>query len=369
MTRLVLQPGGDPAPPSGQRVREAVEARFDEAQRERVPFACFFVQIDGLELLRKLEGEAPAREVLTALVTAFARAPELDDALGHSVEDHLLLATRVARHEDVPALAEAMRSVAAACPVDGRPRRLRLSIGVATNAVGALAHAPQLLLDTLIEVAAEGASVAAASGGDRAVHSELYELHQRRFEREAPERVAAQRTRVSAPAAAVASVLEGAVRPSPTRPLPRDPHPGPPELTVVPPAPPDDERAALLRRIRDALDTAGEGPGARRRAEQAIAEVLLAEERRRRRDDDLLAEVDRLERRIAKLRRALESVEVARGEEGLEGPDPSESWGLAGRSEGGLSPGDPGYERKQALMAAIFEANRDLRRAMSERSA
>jgi hypothetical protein len=68
--------------------------------------------------------------------------------------------------------------------------RLSLCVGLAGSAPG-----DEHFFETMLCVAEEGAAVASAGGGGCAVHSQLYGLHQRRLEREMPQRLAAAKLR------------------------------------------------------------------------------------------------------------------------------------------------------------------------------
>lgn len=176
-----------------------------------------------------------------------------------------------------------------------------LNVGLAHNCIPRGLRT-DLTFETLLAVAREGEQVAAAGGGDRWCHSELYELCALQRDRapadaSAPEDVALHASAFSAPSAAAPE----------------------PEL-------------------------AEEAP-----RESAPAEPAPGEEK-------YLRRIDRLERLLRKMRG-----ELARAEDALVrarlhgGTDPGvASWH---REVQGLSPLAPDYEQKRFLLNAIFEAN------------
>jgi hypothetical protein len=236
-----------------------------------------------------------------------------------------------------------------------RELRPRISIGVAH-----IKKRPDLDLEVLVGVARESLGVAQAAGGDRWVHTELYELLLRR--RSAGE--------LATPEAALPEVRELAAGLETATVIPAPPGARPPAggaRGAVPAA--GAQRTAVATGsttgivglpteagVLPAGTALSEGPLGAARA--AVAEALAA-------GGAVENEaVDVLERRIAKLMRALELAEDEisrlRSEVGTDS-------GIASiyRTVQGLQPDEPLLDAKRALMRELYRANQALQRSAS----
>jgi hypothetical protein len=209
----------------------------------------------------------------------------------------------------------------------GRSVRITLSIGGAHNQ---LVEEPQY--ETLLSVAEGGLDVAIASGGDRYVHSELYEHFEKKHHRDRRRRT------------------DVATEPPPP------PEPGPARqifaLGATPPPRPAPAPAPAPERVREELPPLS--PAER-------DELLLAQQREHKQ------EVENLERRISKLTAMLEKTEgdlrlmasVKAGDEGV---------ASIYKTVQGLSEEETALELKKDLMQKIFEANMELKQAIARGS-
>jgi hypothetical protein len=227
-------------------------------------------------------------------------------------------------------LVEAGRRLCAG--VGGRRRRLSLSCGLAHSR-----HRTHPCLATCIAVVEEGLRVAAAGGGRRAVHSEVYSAFARLDEEAAHE-------------------VEPATPAGPSREveLPRGPQPG-----SLPPAEPSPDAPARSAPAEPARDWAGwlSGSGAAPQAASAPLEPPAPaapapapgpeSELLHRRLTKLSVELENAEAEIARLRAALSHEQV----------------GLASiyREVQGLSEDAPAAELKREMMERLFQANVELR--------
>lgn len=210
-------------------------------------------------------------------------------------------------------------------------------------------------LETLIAVAREGAAVARNRGGECVVHTRLYELVQRRLERELG---------VPAPAPTRGTVPMGT--PSVER-----------SAAAIEPA--DTAREELEQRLAARLAETASLPRAARSAllatdgstaadpQRAAARRLVAEafdEERRELERRHREEVELLEQRIRRLLRSLEETEAElRRLSQVAGQDPGVP--SVYRTIQGLAEGDLQHAVKRELMAQLLEANLELRRRIA----
>lgn len=236
--------------------------------------------------------------------------------------------------------------------------------------------------EVLLGVAREGAGVARSRGGECVVHSEVYELVERRVAREHPELLGAESDAAAAegPSSAAPSpdvpAGEAAVaageEPSTPAPSAADPD----GSTHVPPSPAptaSDDSAArreeLARKLQEAIaaDVARRPSApprdedllerARRLAEEALDEAMSEREREHRR------RVELLEARIQRLVRSLEETEQTL-QRVLSERDADPGVPSAYRHVQGLDVAEQHYELKRELMQRILEANLELRRQL-----
>jgi len=298
-----------PAP----EVLTVLREHFEHAMTAGTPLAGFAIAIDRLERCTDLE----TRERLWKALTACLRErPDLAAAhLEHS-GDRLWLLVPGRSTKDCVALARSLvESV----------RKLRLEHAAGpthfTVSIGLAVTRPTLCFEAFLQVAEEGLGVA-RNGGDRAVHTEVYDFIQKKVTGKTLP-TAKELTPVL-PAPAVREVELPALAPRPTAAsvIAARAH----EHPVV--AAPAVAHAGIAPEVAPA---AGEG-GDR---------VAL------------------LERRIAKLLRALESAEerITR----LETSDPQLGVASLYREVQGLDPDARFVDAKRQMMTHIFEANLALR--------
>lgn len=209
-----------------------------------------------------------------------------------------------------------------------------------------------IFFETLLEVAERGAEVAAAGGGDRLAQTDLYRLVQRRCERddEATRRQQQARAKIGA-AELPQRAAEEASR------------------TIDAWMDPDEAEARadhLLSELEAQEASLGQSDAARERLafeQQALADLKALEEAKNR---EHRQEVERLERRIAKLASALESAEgqITRLAQ-VKSIDP----GVASvyHSVQGIDPEDAQRELKKELLETVFVSNRQLLEMIASR--
>jgi hypothetical protein len=211
---------------------------------------------------------------------------------------------------------------------DGRQVRVTLAIGGSHNQT--TRPIQRLFYVTLLSVAESGLDVALQGGGDRYVHTELYDWFQKRAERELPRGVLSP---TPAPGALFGQ--------DPSSPLQAEYVPG---MRIF--ANPEAARA------RNAAEIPAVAPG------PAVAP--LTDER----ELDYRRQIENLERRITKLNEMLERTEQDLSRmAAMKLVDP----GVASiyRSVQGISPEDEAKALKKELMQKIFEANLELRNAVT----
>ena len=309
-------------------VQRMMRIEFDRAARYHFPLGCFLIGVDRLERLHDLHGMEIKREVHQALTELLRTEIRSSDLLACLVNDRLLVMLPHATREGADSLAQRILEGARRLAFEshGRTVRITLSIGGAHNQLVDEPH-----YDTLLAVAEGGLDVAIAGGGDRYVHTELYEHFEKKHAR------------------------AGKGPPAPAR----------------EPAPVKEQRAEG-RQVIALADQAQALPGEMELKADALRESLelTATER-----DKLLAdmekehrhEVDNLERRIAKLTAMLEKTEqdLAR----LAQMNAADE-GLASiyKTVQGISPEEKALALKRDLMQKIFDANLELKEAIAQQS-
>jgi GGDEF domain-containing protein len=341
---------------TGTEVRGLMEIAFELAQREKAPAALLRVHVEQIE---RLAPDAARRtSVLAALLANIRALPRGGDLLAcREGDDLVLLLPRTA-----PEAADVIARQSIDCarklslPGDAAARRASLSIG--------LAHAQSdldLYCDTLLQVAEEGVAVARASGGETFVHTQLYELHQRKIERTRGPRppVADARNGTEARNGAAHAGIASAPLPLP---LGRDPEAAAagarPVLQPLAPSssahafapgpravPAGDSLAEIEQRVPELSRDA---------ASDALSEALKQESERHR------AQIELLERRVEKLTRALAETEAelqrVASATPIDAGAPS-----AFRTVQGLDARESQYAMKLSLLTEILRANLELR--------
>jgi GGDEF domain-containing protein len=360
-----------------------MRAELLRARRERRAASVLAVTLENARKLRRAAGEEGE---LAGVAAVFARLREsLGDAevVGYAEPaGFVLLLPRVGLEN---ALAAARRAIdglrESGIELDGHALPLRVCAGVADGARDGVRF-----VETLIEVAAEGAAVAEAGGGNRCVHTELYDIVEARLERELPEEARREPPQETAPP------LEP--EPEPEPPVVREEIAPPPEEAAVEPLAPvaKVEPPAPVERVEEVAEepkpVGQELPG---RVEEELDEQVRAivdrdsvERARRALVEDALnaarrewhaaaneieakhdKEIELLERRIAKLNAALAETEEMLVESRRAGEvDPGVA--SAFRAVQGLSFEEQDYELKRELMGMIFKANLELRSELSD---
>ena len=312
--------GGDGGLFSLQEVQRLMRIEFDRSQRYHYPLACFLIVVDRLERLNDLHGVEIKRAVHQALTELLRSEIRSSDLLACLLNERLLVMLPHATREGADTLAQRILAGARrlAFESQGRSVRITLSIGGAHNQ---LVEEPQY--ETLLSVAEGGLDVAIASGGDRYVHSELYEHFEKKHHRDRR-----RRTDVA-----------------PAQPLP-PPEPGPArQIFALGNMPPPPAPAPVREPLPDLTPAERD-------------ELLQAKDREHRQ------EVENLERRIAKLTSMLEKTE---GDLRLMAGMKLGDAGVASiyKSVQGLSEEETALELKRDLMQKIFEANMELKQAIA----
>ena len=334
-----IAPSGAWLPESGPRgtgageVFQRARALFSTAAERKLDLGCLLISIDRLARY-----DAPVRELLRqALEGLVLTDPEGSAWRVLRSGDHLLVLCPELPLAEAGPLARRLVDGARELRVRTGERKLqlRLSIGLAHTR-----NRPELDFEILLGVARESLGVAQAAGGDRWVHTELYNLLARR--RRSGELEAELAVEV-ADAFDYEELSTGLEWDEP-EPLEEPAAPLHGELEAELQLEPQPSQG--LRELWHRLELESEDPFA-----------ASLEQRPGQR-------MEVLERRIAKLMRALE---MAEGEiQRLQQEFGSEA-GIASvyRSVQGLAPDEPLAELKRRLMRELFRANRALRKTAS----
>jgi GGDEF domain-containing protein len=326
-----------------------MEAAFELAQRERAPAALMRVHVDALE---RLAPDAERRaNVLAALLANIRAEPRGGDLLAcRAGDDIVVLLPRTAPDAaDVIARRSIDGARKLALPGDDGLKRASLSIG--------LAHAQSdldLYCDTLLFVAEDGVAVAQASGGETFVHTQLYELHQRRIERTRGPHPAVHDGRNGANGFGGTHVAATAI----PLPLGRDPEAaaGGARPVLQAPAP---GTAAVATPVAPTHLSLAEIEARARELAQAISSDALSDAVKQA-SEQHRAEIELLQRRVEKLTRALAETEDELRR--LASRTPIDA-GVASvfRSVQGLDQREAQYAMKLTLLTEILRANLELR--------
>lgn len=322
---------------SPAQVQRLMRVEFERAQRYRYPVVLLLIAVDRLAQLQDLYGSDLKEQVLRALVRLLKNDTRGSDSLACTLDDRTLILIPHTSAEGAAAIAkrvlDGMRAMQFEC--DGRPTRIGIAIGGAHNE-----QRGEISFDTMLQVAQGGVEVAQRGGGNRYVHSDLYEFFEKRRERDT------RRGNVVEPAAPLAGQANTPALQ--------------PQLLAQPGALILGDKmrelfggavsdADLLARIEQQV-IASAVREMRAQLELAMADTQTEQHRR----------IELLERRISKLTESLGVTEeelqrVLRAK----GVDP----GVASvyRSVQGLSSDAVQAELKRELMSKIFQANLDLR--------
>ncbi|HTF87153.1 MAG TPA: diguanylate cyclase [Planctomycetota bacterium] len=314
---------------SPQDVRRLMRIEFERAQRYKYPLACFLIAVDRLERLHDLYGMETKETILHSLGELLRAETRASDLLGVLVDDRLLVMIPHAPRSGADALAKRLLEGARKLKFESDGRNVRVSVAIGGSHNQTAKPIQRLFYETLLSVAESGLDVALQGGGDRYVHTELYDWFQKRAERELP---------------------KGAVSPTPS----------PGALFGQDPSSPSHQAYVEGMRIfaNSGRGTAPALPAAAHHPEQDRPSFTDEREMEYRR------QIENLERRINKLNDMLERTETDLSRmAAMKSLDP----GLASvyRNVQGISAEDEAKLLKKELMQKIFEANLELKNAVS----
>lgn len=320
------------------QIQHLMRVEFDRAQRYRYGLVLLVVGIDRLEQLQDLYGSELRDQVHGALVGLLKSATRASDALGCLLDDRILVLVPHTPPEGAAVMAkrvlDGMRALTFDC--DGRSTRVTVSIGGAHNA-----RKGDFAFDTLLEVGTAGLKVARDGGGNRYVHSELYEFFEKKRARERADQEAAAPAAVRAPlpiagAPAAAAIGDGV------------PHILGEKIRDMFGLSEND--SALLAKIEQEVVTS-----ALREMKLELEKVLVESKSEHQR------QIETLERRITKLSDSLGMTE-AELQRALTQKTVDPGVASIYKTVQGLSSNDVQVQLKKALMSKIFEANVELRK-------
>jgi diguanylate cyclase (GGDEF)-like protein len=321
------------------QVQQLMRVEFDRAKRHGHPLVMLLIAVDRLAQLQDLYGSELRDSVLRTIAGLVRSASRSSDSLGCLLDDRLLLLTPHTPNEGAGVLAKRILESVRALSFEsgGRPTRVTVSVGGAHNQSGRM----ELAFETLLEVAEGGLKVAADSGGNRYVHSDLYDFFEQRRQKEKREREKQQ----------------------PQAPMPERAPPPPRE------APPVDD-SLLGAKIRELFGLGqGEDDMLARIQREVVASALREMKGELERalghsQSEHQRQIETLERRIQKLTQSLGMTEAElRRALAQKNVDP----GVASlyRTVQGLSSADVQQELKKELMSKIFQANLELRKQIT----
>lgn len=339
---------GDARGPSFTELSNRMELEFELARSRHAPVALLCIEV---ERLARFEPERKAR-VLEALGKLLATDAPAAGLLAAQKESELVVLLHGAHAEAAEALARSWIVAAKRLAVAGEanPLRVGLAIGVAATRAGL-----DPWFETLAAVAREGLEVARSNGGECCVHSELYELHQRRVER-----TKGARAPLPAPAPQVPAPTTSANAPAPSE-APRGPA-SPRRAVASDPVAARVAEALPAPELAPGLDLAAMEARVLELAKSAFERALAEREQR------FQSELEQYERRIAKMQRALTESELEKDRlaraKGLES-------GVASvyRDVQGLTGREDDFDQRSGLLRAIAESNLELHDALRKRSA
>lgn len=368
--------------PSFVELWNRMELDFELARAHATPVALARLAVERIERLPAAR-RAPVLAAIGSLV-----AQRLPRAEGCAVlrGDEVVVLLPGSSAAEVEGFARGLIQAARKLEVRGEaaPLRVGLAAGVAVTRSGIDSY-----FETLFDVAGEGLDVARNAGGDSCVHSELYELVQRRVERvkgprkpvpppapvpaapSAPARVA-QATAASEASTRTPTLLRAVpvnglgntTASAPASAPQRDAESRPQPRAL--PRPESVEVEARVRELLPRVDATSSIDMAS--LENKVLEIARAafERALAERAEKFKSEIELYERRIAKMQSALERAESDRGRGGRAAEVDT---GVASvyRDVQGLNGDEPDYSRRSGLLAQIAESNRalfeELRRA------
>jgi len=312
---------------SQAQIQHLMRVEFDRAQRYRYPLVLLVIGVDRLGQLQDLYGANVKDEIQRGVAGVLRTSTRASDSLGYLVDDKIVVLVPHTPSSGAEVVArrvlEAVRNLRFDC--DGRTTRVTVSIGGAHNN-----RKGQLVFGTLLEVAEAGLRVAREGGGNRYVHSDLYEFFERKRAQDAA------RVPPPLPSSAGGDVALGAL--------------GDRIRELFGLGPGDDDLLARIQRevVASAL----------REVQEQVRRTLPSETRGQ------AERIELLERRIATLS---ESLGMTEAELRRVLAQRSTDTGVASayKNVQGLSASAVQAELKKVLMSKIFEANVELQRQLS----
>ncbi len=365
-----------------ETVRGLARDAFDHAQAGRRDFVGVSLALDDTEILARVLGQELVDRGHARLDELVAASFGDEGTFTFEVGPILYLWVPAPLASVSPKIEDVLRAFAEEThDTDHGPRRLTASAGFSSSASADPSLDPRLCFEILEAVAVEGLKVAADGGGGRAVHSELYGFLQRGLERRRPEVLKEQARRVGAlaaqqsqtelepapaPASKPASKPGTGLVPRPARePVPQ-PDPTPTQLSPrVQSRPTPAPRSELGAVVHELLSGLRAGNADLSLVERSLEAIIAERVEKERKTAAAVAQqryglqVDRLERRLAKLNQALADSE-ARLVASEAAPIEENGEASAYRTVQGISPGDMQFERKRKLMSQLFAANLEL---------
>lgn len=363
-----------PVPPAVD-VRRRMEDEYARCVDRGLPVTVLVLELADLDAITRAHALS-SDAVMSALLELVRRTPHDRGLYAYGAGARIVAMLPGTALEEVDGPCRRMIADARKLAVAGAPAPLcaHLGIGLARSGGAGGKGERRHLFETLLLVAEESAAVATHRDGGCSVHSMLYDIMERRAQRLLAEEAGAT---IAAPAgtddtpvpvlaiAPAASVVD----PSPER---ASEEPGPVSPAVATDAAQAEIRAGLERVIERELEARPTTSEAERHLREMADELVARAMSRLRSPSEPLPlgpearseEIDRLERRIAKLTAALEETEarLARmGEERVGDPGLASSY----RSVQGLRGTERDYERKMSLLRDILEANLDLQRKLA----
>lgn len=319
---------------SPEQIQRLMRIEFDRAQRYSYPVVFLLISVDRLRQLQDLYGFQVKETILGSLTELLKQATRASDFLGCTVDDRLLVLVPHTPPEGASTMARRVLEGARkmSFDADGRAVRVTVSIGGAHNQ-----RHGELSFETLLEVAEGGLAVASAGGGDRFVHSELYEFFEKK-----------RQARAQAAPAHAAPAL-------PTRAAPVDEG-----LTAI-------AGRLLGDKIRELFGLTDQDRDLLLQIEQQVMAEALREMKNEliskvsSSEGEYQRQIELLERRVSKLTNSLGLTE-AELQRVLRSKNLDSGVSSIYKSVQGLSGDEVQGELKKALMEKIFEANVELRK-------
>jgi len=331
---------------SPAQIQHLMRVEFERAQRYQYPVVLLLIAVDRLVQLQDLYGSELRETVMRALTSQLRSSSRASDIMGCLVDDRLLVLVPHTPAEGAAVLAkrvlEGVRNVNFESA--GRPTRVTVSIGGAHNQQRKM----ELSFETMLEVAEGGLKVALESGGNRYVHSDLYEFFEKRRQKDERER----------------QKHAAAAAPAPVAPTPVAPPP------VQPRAASEADANVIGAKIRELFGLSDNDSDMLARIEKEVVASALREMKAEleralgQKQNEHQRQIDTLERRIQKLTQSLGMTEAElRRALSQKNVDP----GVASMYSQvqGLSSDDVQHELKKELMSKIFQANLELRKQIT----